>query len=82
MSEHHHHHQEHDHHHHDHGSAEEMLALLKYMTDHNRHHAEELHELAHGLDAEAAELIHQAVADYEAGNEKLVKALELLKENV
>ena len=28
-------------------SPEEVLALLKYMLEHNRHHAEELHDLAH-----------------------------------
>ena len=27
-------------------SPEEALALLKYMLDHNKHHAEELHDLA------------------------------------
>ena len=26
-------------------SPEEVLALLKYMLEHNRHHAEELHDL-------------------------------------
>ena len=33
---------EHNHCHHDHGnsSAEETLALLKYMAHHNAHHAE------------------------------------------
>ena len=37
---------EHPHeHHHGHASAEETLALLTYMLGHNRHHAEELHEL-------------------------------------
>ena len=47
-------------------SPEEALALLKYMLDHNRHHAEELHELAHNYDAveemnEANDLIEQAL---------------------
>ena len=43
----------HDHEHthsHDHHSPEEALALLTYMLGHNRHHAEELHELAHDVD--------------------------------
>ena len=31
-------------------SPEERLALLKYMVQHNAHHAEELHELAHTLE--------------------------------
>lgn len=74
----------HDHnheHHHDHaaGSKEEAVALLKYMLDHNTHHAEELHDLGHHVEGEASELIHQAVADFKSSNEKLAKALELLK---
>ena len=69
---------DHGHSHGDH-SPEETLALLNYMTGHNRHHAEELHELAHEMHGEAAELIHAAVDCFEAGNEKLEKALALLK---
>jgi len=67
-------------HEHTHGehSAEEALALLRYMADHNRHHAEELHELAHSLSGDAAELIHAAVDLFEQGNEKLDQALGLL----
>ena len=72
---------DHDHHHHDHTSPEESLALLTYMLGHNRHHAEELHELAHSLDGEAAQLIHDAVVDFELGNEKLAEALQILKES-
>ena len=71
---------EHSHHHHEHASAAESLALLTYMLGHNRHHAEELHELAHGLDGEAAQLIHDAVIDFEVGNEKLAEALHILQE--
>ena len=51
----------HDHEHthsHDHHSPEEALALLTYMLGHNRHHAEELHELAHDVDGEAQQLLH------------------------
>ena len=71
---------EHPHeHHHDHASAEETLALLTYMLGHNRHHAEELHELAHGVEGEAADLLHGAVADLGSSNEKLARALALLK---
>ena len=69
---------EHDHSHETH-SPEEALALLRYMTDHNRHHAEELHELSHSISGEAAQLIHDAVDCFEAGNEKLDKALALLQ---
>lgn len=71
---------EHDHvHPHKAHSAEETLALLSYMIDHNRHHAEELHELAHSAGDEAAALIHDAVDLFGAGNEKLEKALSILK---
>ena len=73
----------HDHEHthsHDHHSPEEALALLTYMLGHNRHHAQELHELAHDLgDSEAAQLIHDAVVDFEVGNKKLAEALVVLK---
>lgn len=72
----------HDHEHphsHDHHSPEEALALLAYMVQHNRHHAEELHELAHSMDDDAAQLIHDAILDFDLGNEKLDEALKLLK---
>ena len=59
-------------------TSEETVALLKYMLDHNRHHADELHELAHGLDGEARELVHGAVIDIESSNAKLEKALRVL----
>ena len=83
---------DHDHchehtHDHDHGhehthaqhSPEETLALLAYMVQHNRHHAEELHELAHSMEDEPAQLIHDAILDFNLGNEKLDEALKLLK---
>ena len=60
-------------------SSEERLALLKYMVHHNAHHAEELHELAHGVDGEAAEWLHKAVADIEESNKKIEAALALLE---
>lgn len=70
----------HDHEHtHEHHSPEEALALLAYMVQHNRHHAEELHELAHSMEDEAAQLIHDAILDFNLGNEKLDEALRLLK---
>lgn len=34
-------------------SPEEVLALLNYMLDHNRHHADELHDICHALEDEA-----------------------------
>lgn len=59
-------------------SEEERLALLKYMLDHNTHHAEELHDLAHGLTGEASDLLHEAVSDIESSNAKLAAALKIL----
>ena len=59
-------------------------ALLEYMLEHNRHHAQELVELASGLrdggKGEAAELIGGAVAFFEKGNAELEKALDALGE--
>ena len=60
-------------------TPEEALALLAYMVQHNRHHAEELHELAHSMEDEPAQLIHDAILDFNLGNEKLDEALKLLK---
>ena len=61
-------------------SPEETLALLKYMLGHNRHHAEELHELAHGVDnADAQALLHEAVELLTASSDKLAEALKLWK---
>ena len=70
----------HDHEHaHDRHSPEETLALLGYMADHNRQHAQELHELAHSVDGEAAQLLHEAVVDLTVSSEKLAEALRILK---
>ena len=64
---------------HDRHSPEETLALLGYMADHNRQHAQELHELAHSVDGEAAQLLHEAVVDLTVSSEKLAEALRILK---
>lgn len=73
---------EHDHAHtHSHASAsspEEALALLKYMLDHNRHHAEELHDLAHSFDDVAGDLIHDAVDKLGESNDLIEQALSLI----
>lgn len=65
-------------------SLEQATALMGYMLEHNRHHAEELHELCHKLEAdgkaEAAALIHQAVDCFGQGNDLLEQALTQLKE--
>lgn len=66
-------------HNHSAASPEETLALLEYMLGHNRHHAEDLHKLAHNISGEAAELLHEAVKDFKSGNDKLETALKLLK---
>jgi hypothetical protein len=54
------------------------------MLDHNREHAAELGDLAHNLyhagQQESADIIHEAVKDFETGSDKLAKALELVKE--
>ena len=72
---------EHEHPHTGASSPEETLALLSYMLDHNRHHADELHELAHGVeDASARDLIHEAVDALHESNLRLEEALALLKE--
>lgn len=80
--EHHEHHGHHGHHTHDipaDGPADRNVILLRYMYDHNMHHAEELVELAAALRAEgrekAAGLIDEALNAYRSGNELLSKAL-------
>ena len=77
----------HEHEHtHEHGhthevhSPEETVALLTYMVGHNQHHAEELHELAHSVEGEAQQLLHEAVVELTLGTEKLAEALRILKE--
>lgn len=70
---------------HDHGASaaastpEERLALLKYMLNHNAHHADELHDLAHGAPGEAHELIHDAVDLILESNKKIEQAIALLE---
>jgi len=77
---HHDHGHEHHHHEHEHVSGAEALAILTYMLDHNRHHADELHDIAHSAEpAEAAALLHEAVALFNQANDKLEQALQLMK---
>ncbi|MEA4895532.1 MAG: cobalt transporter [Oscillospiraceae bacterium] len=63
-------------------TADENLALLNYMIEHNRHHGEDLHELYHSLadsgKTEASKLVAEALHYYDHGNEKLAEALKLL----
>lgn len=75
------HHHDHDHPHtHEHHSPQETLALLGYMVSHNQHHAQELHDLAHSVEGEAQQLLHEALVDLTVSNEKLAEALRILKE--
>lgn len=59
-------------------------ALLKYMLDHNTHHAAELDQMAAKLAADgqekAAEQIRKAVDEFQKGNLYLGLALSLVKE--
>ncbi len=71
----------HEHHLHQNISKEEAIALLEYMAHHNKHHTEELHDLVHSFDNEEVhQLLHDAVDEYASANEKLEKALALIKE--
>ena len=84
---------EHTHeHHHDHGhthdnitafeSTEQAVRILGYMLDHNRSHAEELHEICHKLEEsgeeKAAEYLDKAVDAFREGNELMDQALRAL----
>ena len=73
---------EHNHHLHDHGqsTAEETVALLKYMAHHNAHHAQELIETASLLDGEAAALIKEAVELLNRSTEKINQAINKSEE--
>ena len=58
---------------------EELMALMKYMANHNASHAAELATLAHQLkragNAMAFEQVMAAVSDYEKGNLRLQAVL-------
>lgn len=75
-------------HHHEHGdmpelTPEQTLALMSYMLEHNRSHAEELHGVAHALEhqgkPEAAQLVSEAVHWFGHCNDRLEEALRLVK---
>jgi hypothetical protein len=68
---------------HEHGQAvspEKTKALLAYMLTHNREHAQELVQLRTQLEAlgkeEAAQLLNDAISDYDRGNEKLEAVID------
>ena len=64
-------------------SPEQTLALMSYMSEHNRSHAAELHGVAHSLEnqgkLEAATLVAEAVHYFDHCNDKLDEALRLVK---
>ena len=67
----------HEHLHAENGVADaESVALLKYMLDHNIHHAKELSDLADRLTGEAQHQLLHAVEAFDQGNGYLAAALE------
>ena len=87
---------DHEHHHHDcdqaacascggceHSPREELMALMKYMVNHNAAHANELAELAKKLsdmgDKTAYEQVMLAVSDFEKGNLRLSTILAAMQ---
>jgi len=84
------HHNEHRHlenheHHNEHSAAqapaskEELLALLSYMVSHNRHHAQELSELAASAEGDAKNALEKAISLFSEGNAQLQIALDQMK---
>lgn len=70
----------HEHLHAENGVADaESVALLKYMLDHNIHHAKELSDLADRLTGEAQHQLLHAVEAFDQGNGYLAAALEHMK---
>ena len=76
----------HDHvhpHSHDVAPKDELLALIRYMVDHNTAHAHELEGLAAKIgeigEKDACAKIMNAVRSFEEGNRQLAKVLEELK---
>ena len=74
---------EHDHEHHHHEGDGTLTAVLKYMLDHNIHHADELKGIAEKLRAQgqeaAADTLSESTALFDSANEKLAAALALLQ---
>jgi len=66
-----------------HTPMEELLALMKYMANHNAAHAKELADLAAQLEKAgnhmAYEQVMAAVSDFEKGNMRLSMVLASLK---
>ena len=62
-------------------SREELLALLSYMVSHNKHHCEEIADLAKNTEGDAFNALQNAIRSFEEGNQQLEIALEALKQN-
>ena len=66
-----------------HTPMEELLALMKYMANHNAAHANELAALAEQLEAAGSHMAYEqvmaAVSDYEKGNLRLSAVLASLE---
>ena len=62
---------------------QELAAVLTYMLDHNRHHADELAEMVIKADdlgyENASKEIEAAIAEYKKGNDRLATALLTMK---
>lgn len=65
-------------------TPEQTAALLSYMVEHNRSHADELHGVAHALEdqgkTDAAARVAEAVHLLDHSNEELEAALRLVRE--
>ena len=71
--------EEHSHSHPESTPAQQTVALLRYMLDHNIHHAAELEELAGQVGGEAGHLLLHAVETFRLANDQLDQALKLMK---
>lgn len=70
-------------HNNDFSSLEEIVAMLKYMTNHNASHTNELLSIADKLktidNEEAYTKIMSAIDEYKKGNDYLAQALDSLE---
>ena len=72
-----------EHHEHPHShDPQETLALLRYLLDHNRHHSQELLDMAEGKTTKSAELIRQSVEQLQRGNDLLAQAVAQMEEEI
>ena len=68
-------------HEHSHGeTGGKAVAVLRYMLDHNIHHAAELNDIAQQFTGEARHQLLHAVESFDEANGYLSAALELMKE--